>query len=84
MNSPRGEIKLTHHLNHRRQKTEKYLFYRNLLYIVCSKGVYGSPHDPIQYCAAVLPVCKYDPAGLGAGTMTVKTTSQGVLHCQIW
>ena len=23
-----GEIKLTHHLNHRRQKTEKYLFYR--------------------------------------------------------
>ena len=28
MNSPRGEMKLTHHLIHRSQKTEKYLFYR--------------------------------------------------------
>ena len=55
-----------------------------IVYIVGRKGAYGSHHDPIQYCAAVLPVCKYDPAGLGAGTMTVKTTSQGVLHCQIW
>ena len=55
-----------------------------IVYIVCSKGVYGSPHDPIQYCAAVLPVCKYDPACLGAGTMTVKTTSQGVLQYEIW
>ena len=55
-----------------------------IVYIVGRKGAYGSHHDPIQYCAAVLPVCKYDPAGLGAGTMTVKTTSQGVLQCQIW
>ena len=35
---------------------------------------------PMQYCAAVLPVCKSDPVGLGAGTMSVKTTSQGVLQ----
>ena len=55
-----------------------------IVYIVCRKRVYGSPHDPLQYCAAVLPVCKYDPAGLGAGTMTVKTTSQGVLQYEIW
>ena len=55
-----------------------------IVYIVCNIGVYGSHHNPIQHCAAVLPVCKYDPAGLGAGTMTVKTTSQGVLQCQIW
>ena len=55
-----------------------------IVYIVCRKGAYGSLHDPIQYCAAILPACKYDPAGLGAGTMTVKTTSQGVVHSQIW
>ena len=24
-----------------------------IVYIVCRKGAYGSPHDPIQYCAAV-------------------------------
>ena len=35
---------------------------------------------PMPYCAAVLPVFKSDPAGLGAGTMSVKTTSQGVLQ----
>ena len=29
-----------------------------IVYIVCNIGVYGSPHDPIQHCAAVLPVCK--------------------------
>ena len=37
-----------------------------------------------QYCAAVPPVCKSDPAGLGAGTMSVKTTSQGVLPYENW
>ena len=29
-----------------------------IVYIVCNIGVYGSHHDPIQHCAAVLPVCK--------------------------
>ena len=29
-----------------------------MVYIVCNIGVYGSHHDPIQHCAAVLPVCK--------------------------
>ena len=38
----------------------------------------------IQHCAAVPPVCKSDLAGLGAGTMTVKTTSQGVLQYENW
>ena len=34
INSSRGGTLLTHHLTHRRQKkTEKYLFYRNLLFI---------------------------------------------------
>ena len=57
---------------------------RSLCTLCAEKELMAPPHDPIQYCAAVLPVCNYDPAGLGAGTMTVKTTSQGVLHCQIW
>ena len=29
-----------------------------IVYIVCNIGVYGSHHDPIQHCAAVLPDCK--------------------------
>ena len=31
-----------------------------------------------------LPVRKSDPKGLGAGTMIVKTTSQGVLQYENW
>ena len=36
---------------------------------------------PIQYCAEVPPVCKFDPAGLGAGTITA---SQGVWQYENW
>ena len=39
---------------------------------------------PMPYCAAVPPVCKSDPAVLGTGTMSVKTTSQGVLQYEDW
>ena len=45
--------------------------------------------SPLDFCSvnAVLcssSACKSDPAGLGAGTMTVKTTAQWVLQYENW
>ena len=74
MNSPRGEIKFTHHLNHKRQKTEKYFVYRIFvlpkftLYIFMNLSLPPPPLPPPYPCVELVPQQKKCGARYGASS----------------